>query len=243
MTSLRTSLGFNASLHGRWRSDEATPSPRRSPVEFVDQHGADLARARVVDGSENTARLFRQVLSRTLRWTENVILEHVSPSLFLALGAIAKSPQRMIEGVHGRRDKFWQWIPPIVDEGIEGAQTLYVVPPHARHKDRVARLQLGALPRSERLTKAWVPVEVGIGEIHDADRLPAGCRVERARIQVEDLLGRKERETAPTDRTTSKIVGRIVVARGNRARPDPNRRCGLDTPLLESEIVFSSEAR
>ena len=129
--------------------------------------------------------------------------------------------------------------PPVVDEHVERAQSLHVMPPHARNEDGVARFQLGDLPGGKCFAKTRIAFEVGIGEIDHADGLPTGRRLERSGIQIEDLLRRKQRETAPADGAARDIVRCIVVAGGDRAIADPDAR-GASMPCAAKSRSLSA---
>src|SRR4051812_33933557 len=98
------------------------------------------------------------------------------------------------------------------------------MPPHARNKNRIARLQLGALPGSDCFTKTGKLVEVRIAQFDQTDGLTAGRRLKWAWVEIENLLRRKQREAAFAYRTTRDVVGSVVVAGGNGPITDPDRR-------------------
>ena len=59
-------------------------------------------------------------------------------------------------------------------------------------------------------------------EIDHADRASRRRIVERTEIEIGELIGREERETAAPDRAASKIVGEVVVRCDPRPRADPD---------------------
>src|SRR4051812_19772365 len=101
-----------------------------STIQTIQEHGPDLTRAIFIDGPQESARLFGQMLTGTRRRPEHVILENLSPGFLLRLGPVTDRPYRVIEGTHWTRNVLRRGAPPVVDQRVERTQSLDVVPPH-----------------------------------------------------------------------------------------------------------------
>src|SRR5438270_9417270 len=121
----------------------------------------------------------------------------------------------------GRRNVRRCILPPIIDEGVEPAARFDAMPPQGRDEDRIARLQLGNEGVAEGLGKARVSVQIGSGEIDHARRLPGHREVERADIEVGDLVRWKDGETTTAGNDAGEIVGFVEVRRDPAAIADP----------------------
>ncbi len=106
----------------------------------------------------------------------------------------------------------------------------------------IARPDLGDLSCGQRIPKAGIPLEVRVREVDDAHRLAAGRRVQRTRIQIEDLFRREHRETPLADGAAGQVVRGIVVTRRCRAIADPDAREWLETMPAESNVVVLAKA-
>src|ERR1044071_2213393 len=178
------------------------------------------------------------MLTRAGRWPEHVILENLSPGFLLRLGPVADGPDRVIEGTHWTRDVFRRGAPPIVDECVERAQSLDVVPPHRWDEYRVARLEDRRITRRKRVLETRKASEVRVGEIDQAHCLATWIKFERPRIKIVHLAGWEHREPPASDGHAGDVVRCVVVARGHCTIADPDRRRCLDTPCGETKVIL-----
>ncbi len=116
-----------------------------------------------------------------------------------------------------------------------------MVPPHRREcrARRLAQAQQpahAAAPRGSGDSAS----KSGACEIDHADRAAGRRIVDRAEIEVAELLRRKEREAAPPDRHAGEIVGKVVVRGDARARAHPDA-CQAG-PLAEVDVVRFMQA-
>ena len=101
-----------------------------------------------------------------------------------------------------------------------------MMPPQGRDVDGVARLELGGARRGQGLAKARKALEVRILERHHARRLAGHRMVERADIEVGDLVGREQGEAAAAGDDAGDIVRQVEMGADLRAVADPDARTG-----------------
>ena len=111
-----------------------------------------------------------------------------------------------------------------------------MVPPHARHIHRVTRFELRHLRVFQCIPETRKSLEVGILEINHADDLVGWRKVEWPGIQVRDLSGWKQDETAPARCTAGEIVRQVVMCSDPRAvtHPDKNQRI----KAIKVDVIF-----
>src|SRR6185312_12234593 len=85
-----------------------------------------------------------------------------------------------------------------------------------------------------------VTLEIRIREVDQTDCLAGGREVERADIQIDELLGREQREPAMADYDARNVVGQIVMRSDARAIADPDAR--ERRALAHREIVLVAKA-
>src|SRR4029079_7370427 len=95
-----------------------------------------------------------------VRGPEDVVLEDIPPRTLLVFGTIAHRPDGVVESIHGRRYELRRRRPPVVDQRVECAEALDVVPPHAWNKHSIPRFHLRDLRSAERIAKAGMLVEI-----------------------------------------------------------------------------------
>ena len=138
-------------------------------------------------------------------------------------------------------------VPPVVDHRVEGIERLDLVPPHRRVEQHVARLQLRDLRRRERLAEPREAFEIGRVEVDHGHDLPARRRLERPRIEVLDLLRRKQREAPPADQCSRRCCATCRGARSAVVRlpiqAPTMRRTRREHRVIQDEIVLGAEAR
>src|SRR4051812_41105894 len=83
-------------------------------------------------------------------------------------------------------------VPPIIDEEVERLERIDPVPPVERDVDAVAGLEQRGLRRRCRLPVSRESVEIWPLDIDQADRSAGRGELERARIEIGQLLGRKD---------------------------------------------------
>ncbi|MNS57682.1 hypothetical protein D3C72_905780 [compost metagenome] len=84
-------------------------------------------------------------------------------------------------------------------------------------------------------------VDVRAFEVHRADHLSARGRLHRPRVEVVDLLRRKQGEAAPAHRTARQVVGDVVMAGGRHPVADPDAGRGIDALPGQAGIVVLRE--
>src|SRR5690606_3245297 len=99
-----------------------------------------------------------------------------------------------------------------------------VVPPHAGYENRVPRRELRRAGSFHRVGELREALEVRPGDVHEADRLPGGRSIQRADVEVADLLRRKQREAAGAGDDARDVVREIEVRRDPRAVAEPEAR-------------------
>ena len=80
------------------------------------------------------------------------------------------------------------------------------------------------------VAKPGIAREIGIAQRHQAHRRPGGREVERADVQIRDLLRRKQRETAAAGHHAADVVP-LIDMRGSGdavAQPDPRQYIVVD---------------
>ena len=102
---------------------------------------------------------------------------------------------------------------------------------------------LSNLRSGERIAKTRILLEIRIREIDQAHGLSARSWLERARIQIEYLGRRKQRESSPPDHAASDVVRRVVMARRDGPVSDPYRRGRVNAVCGESEVVLFAKPR
>jgi hypothetical protein len=100
---------------------------------------------------------------------------------------------------------------------------------------------LGHSARAPALRQSAGSVEIGLVEVDQADRLAGRREVQRADVQVRQLLGREQREAAPARRHAGEVVRRVVVGGDARAVADPDRWPAL--AVAQVDVVLGAEAR
>ena len=119
------------------------------------------------------------------------------------------------------------------------------MPPHGRVVERVARFQFGDLRGSECLAQSREAPEVRRVDVRHGHDLTAWRRLERTWIEILDLLGRKQREAAPTDQATGDVVRQVVVGERRGAVADPRadqRWIRFEHCMVQDEVVLGAEA-
>jgi hypothetical protein len=115
-----------------------------------------------------------------------------------------------------------------------------VVPPHRRDEDGVAGFQLGHLGVPQRLAEAREAVVVGRREVDQADGLAGRVEVERADVQVRQLLRREQREAAAAGRHHRQVVRQVVVGGDAGLVADPD--AGQRVAGAEVDVVVAAQA-
>src|SRR5438105_4629397 len=96
-----------------------------------------------------------------------------------------------------------------------------MVPPHRRVEEGVARLELSYFGGRDGILKTRIAIEIRLAEIDHAHDLAARCQVKRSRIEICNLLRRKQREPPAADQRTGDVVREVEVGGGYRAIAHP----------------------
>ena len=110
-----------------------------------------------------------------------------------------------------------------------------MVVPHRRYVERVAGLQLRDLRVLQRFLEARKFPEIRRVQIDHAHGAASRRIVDRAQVEIAELLRRKEGESATPDRDACEIVRKVVV--GGDARPRSHPDAGEAGALAELDVV------
>ena len=97
------------------------------------------------------------------------------------------------------------------------------MPPQAGNIDGVAGLKHHLASRFECFAKAWIPVQIGIPNVHEADGNAAGSAKHRAKVEVRDLFRWKQHELPPTGDNAREVPVNVIVGRNLSTIADPHR--------------------
>ncbi len=109
-----------------------------------------------------------------------------------------------------------------------------MVPPHARDVDGVPGFEFAGARVFQRVRETRVGVEIGVVEIDEADRLPGRREIDRADVEVRELVGRKQREAAVAGADAGDVLGDVVVRGNARAVADPDSHGRLDAVQFQA---------
>ena len=163
-----------------------------------------------------------QMRRRALRIAEHVKIEQLPPSASFMLRPSAETEQSMFERDHGRVDEPRDVVPPIIDHHVEAVDCLHIVPPHGGINQQVAGLEFCNMRRSQRLAETRITVQVRTAQIDHAHDLAARRRLQRAGVEIVDLVRREECESPAADHVAGDVVGEIEVRARDRAIADPD---------------------
>mmetsp|Transcript_10001 Transcript_10001/g.40585 ORF Transcript_10001/g.40585 Transcript_10001/m.40585 type:complete len:550 (-) Transcript_10001:734-2383(-) len=171
---------------------------------------------------------------------EDEVLEVVPPDALFFFGQVAQRHQGQAQGAERRVDMVGGLAPPGIDQQVDRGQALDMVEPHAGDVDRIARRQLGRFARGQRVAEAREALEVRLVEVHQADRLAGGGRVQRAEVEVGQLLGREDGEAPPAGGDDGEVVRQVVVRGNAGAVAEPQADEGV--ARAEAQAVGIEEA-
>ena len=136
-------------------------------------------------------------------------------------------------------------VPPVIDQHVEIVARLHLVPPQGRVDEHVSRFEFRHFARCRRLGIAGKAIEIGRGEIDHRHHLAARGGRQRTGIEVRNLFGRKQRETAVPDRADRRVVRHVPMRRGDGAVADPDageRRVAIEQAISSHERVVRAQA-
>src|SRR5690606_40725583 len=98
------------------------------------------------------------------------------------------------------------------------------MPPGIGYVERIPRLESGLPGMVPGFREARIAFEIGRLRVDHRDRGASGCQLERAGIEIGQLVGREQREPAPPSEAYPDVLHQVVVRRDADAVADPGAR-------------------
>src|SRR5262245_23030749 len=175
---------------------------------------ADATRVLFVHVGERALEVFRQVCPWHRVVTEDVVVEQRAPALSIYQWAVAQPEHRVHQHIHRITHVAGRVDPPVVHHDVEAVARLGLVPPEARVVQRIARRKVDDPGFIERLPEPREASEVRLPELRHRHDLATGRRVERARVQIPDLLRAEQREPPTPQHAADDVARHVVMSHG-----------------------------
>ena len=150
-----------------------------------------------------------------------IMVEHRLPDRALLFGQVADGHDRMVQRIIGLPQITRRVAPPIVHQYVEIGQPFDMMIPKGRYEECIPRLQLGNLGGRERIAETGIGRKIGGREIDHGDWAPGWGDVDRAKIEIGELVGREQSEAATPHGAAGQIIGKVVMRRDAAGIADP----------------------